>query len=287
MIIRKSINKLGLAYIFLISMNCVALDSDLSMLKINKNLYVILGGDGQGANVGVSVGEQSVVLIDAMVEKSTDNLFKAIRSVSSKPVKYVVNTHDHFDHVGGNALFSSRGATIISHDSASYEMPMDIIGFDRKLILSHGEEQMEVFHVASHSPSDAIVYLKTSNVIFVGDVFATGWYPALFHGGISGQNEAIDLALSWADENTKIVPGHGDVSNKSDFLLYKNASILWVDRIMALHKMGVREEAMTKDKKLNDIRMMFKTPATNKDAFDRWFQDLVKNTIQVESKSAM
>ncbi len=267
--------------------NGVAAAAELSTLKINDNLYVVLGGNGQGSHVGVSVGEKNIVLIDAMKQESNDKLLKAIVSISNKPVKYVVNTHDHSDHTGGNTLFSDSGATIVAHDNANYEKDLNLIRFASKLTLNHGGEQIELAHVTSHSASDTIIFLENSNVGFMGDVFTTGWYPAFFQGGLAGQKKAIDLVLSWSDDNTKIVPGHGEVSSKADLLAYKNASILWVDRIMTLHKMGMNLDDMLLDKKLNEIRGMFNKPSTNQEGFDRWFQDLVKNTVQIESELAM
>jgi glyoxylase-like metal-dependent hydrolase (beta-lactamase superfamily II) len=275
---------LGILWMLFASTQSTANNAELTTLKLNDNLYVILGGNGQGSHVGLSVDEKSIVLIDTMLAKSKEKLLKAIGSISKKPVKYIINTHNHFDHIGGNPMFSKLGATIVLPESTNIDHAVEHLVFENKLSLNHGDEQIELQHVASHSDSDVIIFLKTSNVVFMGDVFATGWYPALFYGGIASQNKAIDRVLSWADDNTKIVPGHGEISTKSDLLAYKKTSMLWVDRIMALHSKGMALEDIIKDEKLIKIRAMFKRPSTNTKGFERWFPDLVKNTITVESK---
>ena len=139
----------------------------------------------------------------------------------------------------------------------------------------------------SHSSSDSIIYLKESNVILMGDVFANEWYPALFHGGILGQIKALDLALSFSNENTVIVPGHGYITNRQGIIDYKKNSILWVKRIMELHKSGMSLDQTVKDEKLIKIQMKFNTKNRNPSNLNKWFKELVKNTINVENGITM
>lgn len=255
--------------------------------KINDNFYVLLGGDGQGAHVGLSIGKDYLVLIDAMKEEFSSTLLKSIRIISDKPIRYVINTHDHFDHIGGNDFFVEMGATIISHENSQYGLPSDLLKFDNKFSLSGNTENIEIYHVDSHSSNDAIVYLNESNVILMGDVFANEWYPALFHGGISGQIKALDLALSFSNENTIIVPGHGYIAHREGVIDYKENSILWVNRIMELHKSGISLEGIVEDEKLKKIQIKFNTRNKNSDNFNKRFKLLVENTIKVENGIVM
>lgn len=275
-------------YIFIQIFNVqVTNAAEIVSKKINNNFYVLLGGNGQGSHVGLSIGKNHLVLIDAMMEGSSSKLLESIRNISDKPIRYVVNTHDHFDHSGGNTFFVEMGATIISHENSQYDQPSNLLKFDNKFSLSGNTENIEVFHVDSHSSSDSIIYLKESNVILMGDVFANEWYPALFHGGISGQIKALDLALSFSNENTVIVPGHGYITNRKGLLDYKENSILWVNRIMELHKSGMSLEQIVKDEKLKKIQMKFNTRNKNPSNLNKWFKELVKNTINVENSITM
>jgi glyoxylase-like metal-dependent hydrolase (beta-lactamase superfamily II) len=250
--------------------------------KINDRVYVVLGGNGQGAHAGVIFGNDGIVLVDSMMEESGQKLLKAIREISDKPIKYVINTHDHFDHSGGNFFFSSRGATIVSHEAAQYDQPLDLFSYANRFTLSGTVEKIEAFHVSSHSASDAIIYLRDSNVIFLGDIFTNEWYPALFHGGIKGQNKALDLALSIMDQDTVVVPGHGFITNKAGVLAYRENSDAWVKRIVTLHNKGFSLEKIIEDSKLKKLQKTFNSTNKNPDNFNKWFKELVKNTIEIE-----
>ncbi|WP_416306148.1 MBL fold metallo-hydrolase [Neptunicella sp. SCSIO 80796] len=250
--------------------------------KISPNLYVLLGGNGQGSHVGVRIGEQGIILIDSMLEESGHKLLTALRQISDKPVRYLINTHDHFDHSGGNALFAEAGATIIAQQSAHYEQALPLFTFNDKFSMHDRDQNIQLYHVSSHSPSDILVYIKDSNVIFMGDTFANQWYPALFHGGLKGQLEALDLALSIIDDNTIVVPGHGHIDNKDGLLAYRNNCILWVERIMQLYGQNISVENMLQDDKLQLIKADFNQSQHNQDNFDALFGRLVENTVKAE-----
>lgn len=251
--------------------------------KINDNFYVLLAGSGQGSNVGISVGSDYLVLVDAMKGKTSQKLVASIGKISDKPIKYIINTHDHFDHSDGNSFFIENGATVIAHENTKLVESDNLVTFGTNFSLPNNAENIQIFHVKSHSSNDAIVYLEKSNVILMGDVFANEWYPALFFGGISGQIEALDLALSMANDQTVIVPGHGYITNRDGLVAYKKNSMLWVNRIMELHNSGMGLEEILRDDRLNDIKNRFNTKNKDMSKLNRAFEVIVKNTIKVES----
>lgn len=252
--------------------------------KINDNLFVLLGGNGQGAHVGLSIGEEEVMLIDSMMEDVSDKLLTSIKAVTNKPIRFVINTHDHFDHTGGNNYFSTLGATIIAQQSSSFDKDYTKLLYNDKFSVNGKMQEIDIYHVESHSSSDALIHFKESNVIFMGDTFTTSWYPALFFGGIHGQTNALDVAISLADNETIIVPGHGTITDIDAVKTYKNKCIEWVSRIMALHETGLSVEDIIKDKQLKVLQLSFNNDNKPQERMDKFFALLVGNTIKAQNR---
>src|SRR5690606_35696180 len=143
-----------------------------------------------------------LILIDPMPgEDKLADLQQAVLSISARPVKYVLNTHAHEDHSGGNAYFIKQGALLAAPDTA-------ITGIQR-------------YQVKSHSANDVIYYHQAGNSLFVGDVFDTSWHPTFYAGGINGFNEAIETILSIGNDDTLIIPGHGKPAGKKALRQYQ------------------------------------------------------------------
>jgi len=195
-----------------------------------------------GANAGIIVGPDSIVVIDTLVSaKEAQRLLRDIREISDKPISYVINTHYHLDHSFGNGEFTGQGAAIISHAACRAEMEQkaveglahaenygltaeDMAGtaiaypditFTDRLQLHLGDLAVELIHVApSHSKGSILVYLPAEKVVFAGDVLFTGFHPYMGDGDIPGWQQTLDfLAALDAD---KIIPGHGPLSDRKD-----------------------------------------------------------------------
>ena len=139
----------------------------ITTTKINDNFWVLHGGNGLGANVGMSIGEDGIVLIDSMNVGKGKLLIEEIRKISDKPIKYVINTHDHKDHRGGNEDFVALGATIIYPDYlkyTGYQGASRDIQFKDKMTFSANGEIFTLYHVKSHTWNDVIVHMKNNNV---------------------------------------------------------------------------------------------------------------------------
>jgi glyoxylase-like metal-dependent hydrolase (beta-lactamase superfamily II) len=186
---------------------------------------------GAGGNIGVSVGDDGVFVIDDQYAPLTPKIVAAIKTLTDKDLKFLVNTHHHGDHTGGNANMKKLGATIIAHDNVRRNLEMNdsesnkdglpIITFNDKLSLHINGEKVSVFHVDhAHTDGDAMLYFTEGNVLHTGDVYFNGMYPFIdlnSGGTVNGYIEAVKQGINAINEDTKIIPGHGKVSNKAEY----------------------------------------------------------------------
>lgn len=206
-------------------------DVTIEITKLSDQVYMLAGA---GGNIGVSVGDDGVFVIDDEYAPLTSKIESAIKSLTDKDLKFLVNTHHHGDHTGGNANMQKLGATIIAQDNVRQHLEMDnqdnnannkeglpIITFNDKLTLYINGEKVSVFHVEhAHTDGDAMLYFTEANVLHTGDVYFAGMYPFIdlnSGGSINGYIEAVKQGLNAINDDTKIIPGHGKVSNKAEY----------------------------------------------------------------------
>jgi len=201
-------------------------------LKVLGNIYMI---EGQGGNIGMIYGKDGILLIDDQFEEGVPDLLKDIKNLSKKPIKYLVNTHHHGDHTGGNALIAKEGAIIFSHKNVRDRIEenirsekdkkidtdiLPVITVSDNMTFHFNGENILVFHVHNaHTDGDMMVYFTNSNVLHTGDIFFNEKYPFIdldSGGSLDGVIEAMDQILMIADENTKIIPGHGKLASLND-----------------------------------------------------------------------
>lgn len=259
--------------------------AEIVPLQIRDDFWVLYGGMGLGSTVGVSVGDDGILLVDAMHAVSNDRLLKAIRAISDRPIRYVINTHEDADHSGGNAFFAGMGATIISHDNVRYSDAVRQLTFSDRLTLRFNGDEVEAHHVVSHSYSDVLVYFPAANVLFLGDAHATDWLPTFNTGSMAGQFEAVDLALSLADDDTVVVPGHGPVDGRAGLLAYREHCGEWLIRVRELRAQGVGIEEMAKDPRLGEIVAWFGRQRSEPIPEDRVVRQIAR-TVSSELVSA-
>ena len=215
---------------------------EFTTIQLSDTVYMLTG---RGGNVGVSAGEDGLYIIDDQVKPITKQLLQAIRKISNKPVRIVLNTHYHADHVGGNEAIGNAGAVVISHDNIRKRMTTEqvsifrqettppypkgalpIVTFNDRLSLHMNGETATAYYVASgHTDGDIIIHFPVSNVIHMGDMFFNGLYPYVdldAGGSMQGLVEAANLALSMADESTRIIPGHGPLGMTEDLKSYRD-----------------------------------------------------------------
>lgn len=224
----------------------IAKVTGITTTQINERLWVFHGGNGLGANAGVYIDNDYIVVIDAMNQQSGQRLINAIRKLSNKPIKYVINTHQHKDHRGGNEAFVKEGATIIYPNYLPYLIGeyTEYAGAERELQfndryqLNTATEQFDLYHVKSHTWNDVIVKLDNSNVIFTGDNHATNWGPSIGVLGLWSHRSIIGLLNELGDDNTAIVPGHVDITDISHVRTYRKKVDEWLTHVTALNDEG-------------------------------------------------
>ncbi len=224
---------------------------EFTTFQLSDTVYML---KGRGGNVGISTGEDGLYIIDDQLRPITSQLLAAIRKVSNKPIRFVINTHYHADHVGGNEALGETGAVVIAHDNIRKRMTTEqvsifrqettppypkgalpILTFNDRMSLHLNGETATAYYVANgHTDGDSIIHFPVSNVIHMGDMFFNGLYPYVdldAGGSMQGLIEAADLALSMADETTRIIPGHGplgmteDLKNYRDYLVEASTNV--------------------------------------------------------------
>lgn len=208
---------------------------NIETIKLSDKVYMLTG---QGGNIGVFIGDDGVFVIDDQYAHLTEKIQKAIKKLSEKPIIFLVNTHHHGDHTGGNENMTNLGATIIAHDNVRKRLSsnttregkmlpvkaLPVITFNDKLSLHINGEQVLVFHVENaHTDGDALLYFTESNVLHTGDNYFNGLYPYIdlnSGGSVNGYIDAVKRALIVIDDDTKIIPGHGKQSNKKEYLTF-------------------------------------------------------------------
>ena len=246
--------------------SAAALGQDQDFSKVEVKVVPAAGAvsmlTGSGGNIGVSAGPDGVFVIDDQFAPLGPKIRAAIKTLSDKPIRVVINTHWHGDHTGGNAGLAETGAVIVAHENvrkrlsteqfnaafnrktppASNPLTLPIITFADSVTLHVNGEDVEVRHVApAHTDGDSIIHFKKSNVLHMGDNFFNGMYPFMdvdSGGSIDGAVAAADAGLSMADGATKVIPGHGPMGSKADLQKYREMLGGIRDRVKALVAQG-------------------------------------------------
>ncbi len=209
---------------------------------LGSGLYLL---SGAGGNMGLSIGPDGAFLIDDQFAPLGDKIKAAIAKLTDKPVRFIVNTHWHGDHTGGNEPFGEAGAVIVAHENVRKRMSVDsfskafnestlaappvalpIITFAESVTFHLNGQSIKVIHTRpAHTDGDAVIYFPDANVIHVGDLFFNGLYPFIdveSGGSIDGYVAVIDAILLSIDDRTKIIPGHGPLATKAEFKVFRD-----------------------------------------------------------------
>jgi cyclase len=215
---------------------------EIQTQKLADTVYMLTGA---GGNIGLSIGPDAVVMVDDQFAPLTPKIKEAIAKLSPNPVKYLVNTHWHFDHTGGNENFGGDGAAIVAHENVrkrmSVESQIEFLGmkftasprtalpsitFTRDTSFNVNGDELYVLHVNNaHTDGDSIVHFRKSNVIHMGDTFFNKLYPfidASSGGSVDGVIANAERVLKMAADDTKIIPGHGPLASKADLKAYRD-----------------------------------------------------------------
>ena len=271
---------------------------EIETVPVADGVYMLVGA---GGNIGLSVGDDGAFVIDDQFAPLSEKIMAAIAAVSDADVKFLVNTHFHGDHVGGNEAFGAAGAVIIAHENVRARMSTDqfreifdqpipaspagalpIVTFSDEMTFHWNGDTIRAIHVApAHTDGDTILYFQNANVIHMGDTFFNGVYPFIdvsSNGDINGIIAAGYRALAIANEDTAIIPGHGPVSDAAGLAAWLD--VLKVTRVsmQSLIDQGLSEDEAVAARPTAEFDEQFGGGFMNPENYNRLlYQSLTSN----------
>ena len=255
----------------------VCAQAGFEIIRINDKVVMLQAPDG-GGNIGMFFGPDGVLLIDDRWDRDSEALLEAVREVSDQPIRFAVNTHIHPDHIGGNNNLAQYGVVILAHESVRLKMltelriprrggiffpqppaqALPVITYSKAISFHLNDEEVKVFLAPpAHTDGDSFVHFTQSDVLHLGDVFRTNFYPIIDHyngGSFLGMIEAMALAIEIAGPNTKVIPGHGfGLSDKAGMVEVYEMMIKVRDRVGALIARGMSLEEVLAEAPTADL----------------------------------
>lgn len=248
-------------------------DVAIEAKKVGQGIYMLTG---RGGNLGLSVGVDGAFLIDDQFAPLTEKITAAVASVSDRPIRFVVNTHWHGDHTGGNENLGKAGALIVAHENVRKRMSVEqfieafdtrtqpspvaalpAITFTDEVTFHWNDDVLRVIHVeAAHTDGDSIILFEKANVAHLGDIFFNGMYPFIdtsTGGRIEGIIAAIDRILDLMKPDTTIIPGHGPLASVKELRDYRAMLVKVRDRIRPLIDAGKNRDEVIAAKPTKDL----------------------------------
>ena len=233
-------------------------DVRIESTRVAEGIYMLTG---RGGNMGLCVGDDGPFLIDDQFAPLTGKIVAAIARLTDKPVRFVINTHWHGDHTGGNENLGKRGVVIVAHDNVRKRMSSEqfiksldrtvppapaialpVVTFADSITFHLNGQTIEVFHVPpAHTDGDCVICFRGANVIHSGDVLFNGMYPfidASAGGNLDGMVHAADRILKMSNDTTRIIPGHGPLAHVKELRAYRDMLAAVSQRVHALHDEG-------------------------------------------------
>jgi glyoxylase-like metal-dependent hydrolase (beta-lactamase superfamily II) len=254
--------------------------------KFGNNFYAI---DGQGGRAGALVGPDGVFMVDAQFPQVTDKIVAAIRQITDRPIRFLVNTHVHGDHTGGNENFAKMGATILARPMLRQRlmtppppapggnpvkpappMALPVITYDAKTIVHMNGEAIELIPLPlSHTDGDTAVRFPVANVLMTGDVYRSIGYPNIDrnNGGSIKLIDSLTVLADLAGPNTTVVPGHGDITSRAGIVSHRDMAVAVRDRVAKMIAQGMTMEQIVAAKPTKDFDERVGNAAQSADRF--------------------
>jgi len=248
-------------------------DIAVTVQPLRNGVYALMG---EGGNLAVSVGEDGTFLVDDQYAPLTGKIIAAIATIDGSSPKFLINTHWHGDHSGGNENLGKQGTIIMAHHQvrermaventiqafgmtipASPKVALPVVTFGDDLHLHFNGETIRAKHLRpAHTDGDSVIRFVNANIIHTGDVWFNGFYPFIDveHGGsLAGMINAATVIIDMADDETIIIPGHGPVASKVELAQYRDMLQTVLQRLRPLNEQGLTQAEMLATKPTEDL----------------------------------
>jgi glyoxylase-like metal-dependent hydrolase (beta-lactamase superfamily II) len=265
--------------------------SPITVEKLRNNISML---QGSGGNIGVFNGRDGMLMIDAGIDVSKAKIKAALAGISDRPLKYLVNTHWHFDHTSGNQWLHKEGATLIAHANTRKNLSRSIrvqewhhtfppspaaalpkVTFEDEYTLTFNDTPVKLEYMpGAHTDSDITVHFGSADILFTGDIWWNGYYPFIdadTKGNIKGIINAVNVSLEKVTDNSIIIPGHGGRGNKKQLTAYRDMLVDITEKISTLKKQGKTLEEIVAIKPTKAYDAQYGNFVINGD----WFAKLV------------
>jgi cyclase len=229
--------------------------------KITSNFYTL---DGDGGTIGLLTGQDGVFMVDAQYAELSQKIVAAVKAVSPTPIRFLVNTHVHGDHTGGNENFGKMGITLLSRDelrerlahpspAANGTVPpsapdaaLPLITYSGRVTFHMDGEEINLIPIPhAHTDGDTMIYFRNNDIIMIGDFFRSVGYPNIDRvngGSLAGMIDGLGVAIGICDPNTKVIPGHGPAVDRVGLTAHRDMIVGVRDKVAAMIKQGMTVE---------------------------------------------
>jgi cyclase len=244
--------------VLLISLSAWSQEVEIKVEQLSPSIYML---EGRGGNIGLFESSDYLVMIDSQFANISETIKAKIKIISDKPIAFLINTHMHGDHTGGNANFKNQGAQIIAHENVYLKLKeqqkieaLPKIGYAEQMNLYELDETLLILHVDNaHTDGDSVIYFVNQDILHMGDTYFANRYPYIDianGGSIDGYLQAHQDVLALITDETKIIPGHGQISSKKELEAYTAILVEIKNRIQAELDKGKSEDEVASDQTL-------------------------------------
>ena len=244
--------------VLLISLSAWSQEVEIKVEQLSPSIYML---EGRGGNIGLFESSDYLVMIDSQFANISEAIKAKIETISDKPIAFLINTHMHGDHTGGNSNFKNQGAQIIAHENVYLKLKeqqkieaLPKIGYAEQMNLYELDETLLILHVDNaHTDGDSVIYFVNQDILHMGDTYFANRYPYIDianGGSIDGYLQAHQDVLALITDETKIIPGHGQISSKKELEAYTAILVEIKNRIQAEVDKGKSEDEVASDQTL-------------------------------------
>ncbi len=256
--------------------------------KISDNFYTL---EGQGGTIGVLVGPDGVFMVDSEFAPLSEKIAAAIHQISDKPIRFMVNTHVHGDHTGGNANFAKMGATIFARDELRWRLEhpspgangapgvpapaeaLPVVTYEGPVTIHMDGEAVQLIPIRrAHTDGDTLVHFTSNDVLMTGDYFRSLGFPNIDRtngGSLNGMLEGLGITIGMAGPNTKIIPGHGVMVDRAGLIAHRDMVLAIRDKVAAMVQEGKTVDEVLAAKPTSDYDARIPSASTTSERFIR------------------